>query len=441
VTSGIHNDNLLQDDAAVEPVTHFPLELLLFTIAAVFIATNYVALTILRPGNLLPHVISFVAWSGCAVVGHTLLNRYLPRRDRLLFPVVMFMSGWGLVVIDRLVPPFAERQSTWLIVSVAAMVGVASMPHILRWLRNYRYLWLICGLGLLTSTIILGSNPSGQAGAPQLWLGFNGVYFQPSEALKIILVVFLASYLAEQYPSLRAAGLLHSSHPLALSPRVLGPILLMWGVSVVVLIWQRDLGTAFLFFMVFLLLLYAASGNALILASGAVLIAVAGIVAYHLFAVVQLRVDIWINPWPEADGRAYQLVQSLQAFAAGGVLGQGIGQGSPFYVPVAHSDFLFAALAEEWGLLGVIVVLICVAVLVVRGMRIATLQSGSPFRALLAVGLSTLIGAQSILIMGGVIRLLPLTGVTLPFFSYGGSSLLMSFVLIGLLLRLSATED
>jgi cell division protein FtsW (lipid II flippase) len=207
------------------------------------------------------------------------------------------------------------------------------------------------------------------------------------------------------------------------------------------LIWQRDLGTAILFFAVFLVLLYVASGYNLILVSGAILIAIAGFVAYRQFDVVQLRIDIWINPWPEADGRAFQIVQSLLAFAAGGVFGQGVGQGSPTYIPVVHSDFVFAALAEEWGLLGVITVIACIAILVTRGMRAAVRQQRRPFLALLTVGLSMLIATQSLLITAGVLKLVPLTGVTLPFLSYGGSSLLASFIIIGLLLRLSALES
>jgi cell division protein FtsW len=373
----------------------------------------------------------------CAAVGNRLLDHHLPGRDPLLFPLTMFLSGWGLILIDRLAPPFADRQTIWLLVSTAALLLVATLPHFLRWLRNYRYVLLTLGLLLLVATIVLGTNPSGQSGAPQLWLGFGSIYFQPSEALKIILVGFLASYLAEQYPAMRAEGLGGGQ---ALSPRVFGPILLMWGVSVVILIWQRDLGTAILFFAVFLVLLYVASGYNLILASGALLIGIAGLVAYWYFDVVQLRVDIWLNPWPEADGRAFQIVQSLLAFAAGGTLGQGIGQGSPVYIPVVHSDFVFSAVAEEWGLLGIITVLFCMAALVTRGLQIAIRQQGKPFLMLLAVGLSMLIATQSLLIMAGVLKLIPLTGVTLPYLSYGGSSLLVSFIVIGLLLHLSPVE-
>jgi cell division protein FtsW len=155
---------------------------------------------------------------------------------------------------------------------------------------------------------------------------------------------------------------------------------------------------------------------------------------------VRLRIDIWLNPWQDADGRAYQIVQSLMAFAAGGVFGQGIGQGVPYFIPVVHSDFIFAALAEEWGLIGVASVIALQSVFTARGLRIALLQGGKPFPTLVAVGLSAIITIQTLLIMGGVLKLIPLTGVTLPFFSYGGSSLVVTFALTGILLRLSTGD-
>jgi len=222
--------------------------------------------------------------------------------------------------------------------------------------------------------------------------------------------------------------------------RIFGPILLMWGLCVVLLVWQRDLGTAALFFLVFSLLLYVASGRILIFISGMALMLIAGYVAYLLFDVVQSRVDIWLNPWPEASNRAFQIVQSLMAFSAGGIFGEGIGQGVPTYVPVVHSDFVIAALAEEWGLLGVLTVIAAVALLIVRGTRSGLIHSERPFHVLLASGLSLMLGVQSLLIMAGTLKLLPLTGVTLPFLSYGGSSLVVSFIMVGLLIRLSGDK-
>ncbi len=416
-------------------------ERILLLLAGVFLLVNFFALAFIRSGFGITDALQLVVWVVCAAAGQWWLERRLPRRDMLLFPIAMFLSGWGLLLINRLTQPFADRQTVWLVISVGVMMLVAGFPHPLRWLRNYRYILLMIGLVLLVGTIILGRNPSGFADAPQLWLGIGSVFFQPSEALKIILVAFLASYLAEQYPALRAEEMSGGRRFLNVSPRIYGPILLMWGMSVVILVWQRDLGTAILFFIVFLVLLYVASGSTFILASGAALILIAGVVAYKLFAVVELRVDIWLNPWPEADGRAFQIVQSLLAFAAGGIFGQGIGQGSPGYIPVTHSDFIFAAIAEEWGLLGIIVVITCIAVIVTRGLRIAISQRPQSFLSLLAAGLSMLIAVQSLMIMAGVLKVIPLTGVTLPFLSYGGSSLLISFIIIGLLLRLSASED
>jgi cell division protein FtsW (lipid II flippase) len=419
----------------------------LLAVSAVFLAVNFAALALLGVGQQPAPWLHLLVWGFCAIGGNRVLNRYLPERDPLLFPLVMFLSGWGLIIIDRLAPAFADRQTVWLVVATVALVATASLPQIIRNLRAYRYTLLVVGLVLLISTILLGRNPSGFG--PELWLGIDlenwfgigSIFFQPSEALKIILVAFLASYLSEQYPALRPpdghSKVFAERHPW-LSPRILGPILLMWGICMVVLAWQRDLGTAAIFFVVFLILLYVASGQALILFSGAALLAAAMIAAYFLVDLVQLRIDIWINPWIDPDGDAFQVVQSLMAFGAGGVFGQGVGQGSPDFIPVVHSDFVFAAIAEEWGLIGVVVIIAVIAIVVMRGLRIAVQTQERPFYALMAVGLSMLLAVQSLLIMGGVLKIVPLTGVTLPYLSYGGSSLLMSFVLMGLLLRLSA---
>ena len=370
-----------------------------------------------------------------AVGGYWGLNRLLPDRDPFLFPLAFLLTGWGIVMIERLAPAFAERQSIWLFLSVIALVLTAGLEYPMRWLRNYRYVLLLVGLALLVATILLGRNPSGFG--PQLWLGFGEVFFQPSEALKIILIAFLASYLGEQYPLRQAAT--HMDGP-EFSPQILGPIVLMWGLSIVVLVWQQDLGTAVIFFAIFLVLLYVTSGQLWILLSGVLLMLVAGLAAYELFSVVQLRIDVWLEPWPEASTRAYQIVQSLMAFGSGSVFGQGIGQGAPDFIPVVHSDFIFAAIAEEFGLLGVTAIVAAVAIIVARGLLIAIGQYQRPFYSLLAVGISVALGIQSLLIMGGALKLVPLTGVTLPFVSYGGSSLLVCYIMVGLLLRLSTNQ-
>lgn len=408
----------------------------LLLVGTLFVGVNWIVLGLLRQYTLVDYA-PLGLWLVCMVGGHIILNRHLPQRDPLLFSTTMILVGWGLVVIERLLPSFADRQAIWLVLSTVALLASAISPHPMRWLRQYRYVLLAGGLLLLVSTILLGRHPSGIG--PALWLKIGDMYFQPAELLKLILVAFLSSYLGEHYTSLRhnSTGSRFVERNQWLSPRIMGPIVLMWGISVVILVWQRDLGTAALFFLIFLTLLYVASGQILIMLSGLVLTILAGIVAYYAFSVVALRIDIWLNPWLEADGRAYQIVQSLMAFGAGGIGGQGIGQGSPLYIPVIHSDFIFAAIAEEWGLLGVVGVLVLVATLVLRGLQQASHEVHRPFYAMLGIGLSMTIGIQSLMIMGGVLKLIPLTGVTLPFLSYGGSSLLFSAIMVGLLIRLS----
>jgi cell division protein FtsW (lipid II flippase) len=409
----------------------------LLLLAGLFILANHLTLIVAQDRRwtaLWPVGV----WGACALTGHLLLNRRLPDRDPLLFPLAMFLTGWGLNLIARLVPSYTWRQTLWMVISLGALLTITALPGDLRWLRRYRYTWLIGGLALLGITILLGINPSG--GGPRLWiwLGFGRIYYQPSELLKILLVAFLASYFADHqfYMRLDTIRLGRRRIP---SPTFLGPLLLMWGICVVVLIWQRDLGTATLFFVVFMVMLYLTSGQAVLLLGGLALLLAAGLVAYKMFAVVALRVNIWWSPWRTADSDAYQIVQSLMAVASGGVFGQGIGQGQPTIIPLAHSDFVFAAIAEEWGLLGVLGVLVALAGIVVRGMRIAA-QARQPFRVLLAAGLSVTLAVQSLLIMGGVLKLVPLTGVTLPFVSYGGSSLLTCFAITGLLLVVSSEE-
>lgn len=418
-----------------ESLTTRRIERSLLVLAGLFVLAGFLSLWVLNDNGLV-HWLPFASWIVCAITGTVVLESRLPDRDPILFPVMMLLSGWGLVLIDRLAPSFADRQSIWLIVATAALLVSATFPQIIHWLRVYRYTLLVGGLSLLFATILLGSNPSGFG--PELWLRLGPIFVQPSELLKIVLVVFLASYLGEHYPALRAQTAIDGRERLWFSARIFGPILLMWSLSIIILIWQQDLGTAVLFFAVFLTLLYIASGQTLILFSGAGLIALAAFVAYQLFQVVQLRIDIWLNPWLEADGRAFQIVQSLMAFGAGGIFGQGVGQGYPGYIPVVHSDFIFSAVSEEWGFIGVVSIVACITILVMRGLATAALNHARPFHVLLGAGLSTLIGVQSLLIMAGVLKLIPLTGVTLPYMSYGGSSLLVSFIIGGLLLRLSS---
>jgi len=365
---------------------------------------------------------------------------------------VLVVGGGGRehALVWRLAPAFGLRQTAWLTVAALGMIAVVVAPGDLRWLRRYRYLWLVSALGLTALTLIVGINPSG--GGPELWLGVGGMFFQPSEALKLLFVVHLAAYLAEKTPlSLSPTPLRYGVLRRRGTPEkrrgegtdvtgnvstYLAPLLLMWALSLVLLISQRDLGTGSLIFAVFIVLLYLATGQKRYVVIGGALLIVGAAVSYFLFDVVRLRVEAWIDPFADPSGRSFQIVQSLIAVANGGLFGRGFGVGAPTVIPVVHSDFVFAAIVEEWGLLGGVAAIALLLLLVSRGLRLALLSQGN-FRRLLAGGLAALLGLQSVLIVGGVIKVLPLTGVTLPFLSYGGSSLLINFIIAGLLLKLS----
>jgi cell division protein FtsW (lipid II flippase) len=403
----------------------------LFLTAIAFAQLSLVEEGRLAPGRFIPVGVLALCLGGSAWA----LSRWRPGHDWPLLPLVGLLSGLGLGEVARLAPPpFLVRQMVWLVLSTLVLLGVALIPRDLRWLRRYRYTWLFAGLALLATTLVVGVNPSG-FGA-RLWLGAGGIYFQPSELLKLLLLVFLASYLEDRREALveveARIGRWQVPH-LA----YLGPMLLMWGFSMVLLIWQRDLGAALLFFGVFLAMLYTATGQGRYVLTGLALLVTASIVGYRLFDHVALRVDAWWSPWEEASGRSFQIVQSLLAFASGGVLGQGLGQGLPTAIPVVHTDFVFAAIGEEYGLIGALAVIACFALLVSRPFHIA-LRARRPFDQLLAAGIGALFGLQSLLIMAGTLKLIPLTGVTLPFVSYGGSSLLTSMIMIGLLMHISS---
>ncbi len=412
-------------------------ERLLLLLAAAFVWLNAIALSLVLTGRLAPiHLVAPAVWLVVVVAGHLLLHRYKPGRDPYLVPLVCLMMGWGLVLQDRLAPNFLWRQLAWFALGTAFMVAVAILPRSLRWLRQYRYTWLTLGLLLLVATLLFGVNPAGTGAA--LWLQvpiLNNVYFQPSELLKLLLIVFLASYFDDREHMLWLGT---SSRRRMIA--YLTPLLLMWGFCILLLVWQRDLGAASLFFISFLALLYLATGSLRYLLIGLAMLLLAGVIGYFAFDLVALRVDAWLNPWPEADNRAFQIVQSLYAFAGGGLFGEGAGQGFPDYIPVVHSDFVFAAVAEEWGLIGSLAVLAAFVLLAGRGMRIAGLRRRA-FHVYLAAGITILLSIQAFLIIAGVTKLLPLTGITLPFFSYGGSSMLVSCLMVGLLLYLSAPDE
>ncbi len=357
--------------------------------------------------------------------------------EEIIFPLVVALNGLGLLMLQRLAPNFLRRQIIWTSLGIGVMLLLVLIPRDLRWLRRYRYTWLLLGMALVILTVLFGVHPMG-AGA-RLWLGIGGFYFQSSELLKILVIVFLAGYLDEKRELLthdvyRVAGLRVAPLP------YLVPLLMMWGFAVLLLVWQRDLGAALLFFVVLLSMLYAASGRGLYIWLGLAMFIAAAIVATFIFPHVGMRVAIWRDPWRQSMGDAYQLVQGLLAVIRGGVFGQGIGYSYADYVPLVHTDFIFVAISEELGLMGIIAVLLLYILLMQRGFHIA-LYARSGFKTLLSVGLTSLLAWQAWIVAAGNLKLIPLTGATLPFISYGGSSLLTSYTMIGLILFISASNN
>jgi cell division protein FtsW (lipid II flippase) len=396
-----------------------------------------IQLALAEQGEVTPmYLWPWVLIAACALVGWGALTWRAPARDPILFPTTVLLCGWGLIEVTRLQQNFTGRQMVWVGVGMGVLLLIASLPYRWYWLRRFRYLWLLSGLGLLGLTIAWGVNPLGMG--DRLWLSLGKLlYFQPSEALKVLLVIFLASYLAEKRELLVLTGLRVGRVRLPPLP-YLGPLFLMWGFSLILLVWQQDLGAALLFFSTFLSMLYVTTGRPYYVIAGLGLFVCMAVAGYYLFDRIQLRGAIWLDPWSDPRGNAYQIVQSLLAFASGGVFGTGAGLGHPTpYIPVVHTDFVFAAIGEEWGLIGALGVILAFLILVARGLRTA-MRARTTFVSLLAVGLSSMLGWQSLIILGGTLKLIPLTGITLPFVSYGGSSMLISCIMVGLLLRASS---
>jgi cell division protein FtsW (lipid II flippase) len=388
------------------------------------------------PSNIGPFLAMVV---GLQIVAHVGMRRLAPQADGMLLPLASLLSGLGYVFIVRIDEAnpdgpegLAGLQSLWLGVGVAAFLATLIVVRDLRMLERVRYTAGLAGISLLLLPLVpgLGRTINGS----RIWVSLGPVNFQPGEFAKIALAIFFAGYLVEKRELLtitRAIG------PLPMpDPKHLGPVLLAWGASLVVMVSERDLGSSLLFFALFMVLIWVATERASYLVVGVGLFAGGALFAYSQFNHVRERVDIWLNPWSDAQDDGFQLVQSMFAFADGGVAGRGINLGNPLKIPEVETDFIFAAIGEELGLLGAAAVLIAFLLIIGAGLRIA-LRTSDGFERLLATGLTTLIGFQAFIIMAGVVRLLPLTGVTLPFVSYGGSSLIANFILVALLLRIS----
>jgi cell division protein FtsW (lipid II flippase) len=368
------------------------------------------------------HWLGVIVWAVAFSVLHHQSSRKFTYRDPFILPVIAMLTGFGLMMIWRLYPTFGLRQTIWLaIASLLFFLGV-KFPSFLSFLRRYKYLWLICGLLLTAMTILVGTNPNNTG--PTLWYEVFGIHFQPSEALKLLLIIYLASYFTDQN-TIKLAKIENFF-----------PTIFVISTAFLVLFIQKDLGTASLILLIYLFILFTVRENKLLIWITPVLMLTAAILGYFFIDIIQVRINTWLNPFSDPTGTSYQIIQSLIGIAEGRIFGAGPGLGSPSLIPVSVSDFIFAAITEEFGFLGASIILLLVIVLLYRGTIIA-LSTANSFYRYLALGLVFYFGVQSSLIIGGNIGLLPLTGVTLPFVSYGGSSLVVSFIAGLILLTIS----
>jgi cell division protein FtsW (lipid II flippase) len=371
------------------------------------------------------------------VIAHLAIRRFAPRADPALFPIAAVLTGLGFAMIFRLSGGLAAEQATWIVVGLVLFVLTIAVIRDHRQLDAYTYTIGLIGLVLLLLPIVPGLGRT--INGARLWVGIGPFTFQPSELGKVLIVVFLASYLNAKR-ELLAVGTT-AVGPLRLPPmKHLAPLILAWATSLAVLFLEKDLGASLLYFAIFVVMLWVSTGRAAYLAIGAVLFAAGAAMGYATFSHVQGRVEIWLHALDANhvfDQGYYQLAQAQFGMATGGIVGAGLGRGSPGLIPYASTDFIFAAIGEELGLLGTAALLLLFLALVGKGLR-TSLEAQDGFGRLLATGLSAILAIQAFVIIGGVTRVIPLTGVTLPFVSYGGSSLVSNFVLLALLVRVSA---
>ena len=365
------------------------------------------------------------------VIAHIATRRFAPGADPALLPIAFALSGIGIAFVTRLAPDLAVNQVMWLFLGVAFMVLVLAFVRNLDKVANYKYTLMIAGFLLLLSPLVPGLGQ--EIYGSRIWLSLGGFSFQPGEIAKIIVVLFLAGYLAQNREMLSVFTVRVGPFRLP-DIRTLLPLILMWGVALLIVVFEKDLGSALVLFFMFLVMLYVATGKKFYLAIGLGLIAVGGVGAFLAFDHVQVRVNTWLDPFADAQNTGYQLTQAIYSIADGDLFGVGLGNGLAEQIPVVESDFIFADIAEEIGLLGAAGVLLLFLCFAIRGFVTAA-RAKSDVSSFAAVGLTSVIVLQAFIIVGGVTRLIPLTGITLPFISQGGSSLLASFIIVGLLLR------
>ncbi|MDI6799450.1 MAG: FtsW/RodA/SpoVE family cell cycle protein [Actinomycetota bacterium] len=410
--------------------------LLILVVAFTFVGTISLDLAthgFISPGSLLFTSIFLLL----AVASHMACRFFAPRADYFMLPLALALTSLGTLAIYRLKPGLVWIQLLWAGVGILAMtltlLFFERVPY--RELENYKYVFALISIMLLLSPAFFGREIYGA----KLWLRLGPLSFQPAEIAKLCIIVFLAAYLKDRGELLSLAKRKVKGVEIP-DIKHFGPLIMMWLISLVILILEKDLGSSLLFFGTFLAMIYVATGRPAYIITGALLFAAGAIFCYFIFTHIQTRVDIWLNPWTDPDGKGYQIVQSLFAVSSGSVFGSGLGNGYPSLIPAVHTDFIFSALAEELGLLGGVAVVLTYMLMAYRGFKIS-LRARDDFGKYLAFGLITIFSLQACIIMAGTTKLIPLTGITLPFMSYGGSSILSNFILLGLLLVISAPKE
>ncbi len=414
-------------------------ELLLLVCAVLVAVSGYAAVGLDRDGAVPPDVAGYALGLGVlSLLAHLVVRFLAPYADPLLLPIAVLLNGLGLVLIYRLdqeAPgdPSAPTQLVWSALGMALFMAVVVMVRDHRVLQRYAYLSVVCALALMIVPILFPA-----VNGAKIWIRIDQLSIQPGEFAKVLLALFFASYLAANHRTLACTGRRFGRLQLP-NGRVLGPLVTVWLLSVVVLVFERDLGTSLLFFGVFVILLYVATGRTGWIAIGLLLAAVGAFAAGTLEPHVHNRVEDWLHPFASIDAGIGpgQLAQSLFAFAAGGITGTGLGLGHSTLIGFAtKSDFILATAGEELGLLGLSAIFLLYGLMVARGLRTG-LVSRDPFGRLLAVGLSSLLALQVFVIAGGVMGLIPLTGMAMPFLAQGGSSVVTNWVIVALLMRIS----
>ena len=377
-------------------------------------------------------------WLAAVIIGAFFTQFILGRRDGTdltLFPAAMLLASLGLIMIGRLKPALFLTQMRWLLLGLIVYLFLVFLGERVLRLLSYPYLLGVFCLLLLCSALFFGT----EIGGSRNWIVFGPFAVQPSEFGKIVIIMFLAAYLTEhrEVLTLPRHRLLWLKLPVL---RFIAPLLLIWGIAILMFVVQRDLGSALLFFGIAVSMTYMATGRKSYVALAFAFFLGAAALSYSFFSHVRVRFNIWLDPWSDPSGSAYQVVQSLFALGSGGVWGAGFAHGHPNLIPEVHTDFIFAAIAEELGLLGSLGVMLVFALFFYRAIRIA-LACREETRMLLAAGIAVVFLLQTFIIIAGVTKFLPLTGITLPFVSYGGSSMIASFMLLGILTVLSKKEN